>query len=313
VEEVLADLWTAWSRQADLHDQHQRLVEERDALQQVGEIHARYAPHLDRVAREESDARRTWLQARHRVDDLESALEAETEDLRARIWSAWHDELSQAKRAAEIVRDGTGRLGQRRRQVHDAQQQLTEFAARWRPAVPNLPTDPAELATEARWLHGRRVADAIDAFVAHQVATAHPDADQTRRAERDAYAAYDHAQRSRTRLENTMYAELRPYRRTAHVRDTDGRLTAVADELTGVEQQLRTATARVQALVSHPSIRTLPGEGLDGEHDRWATDRRAAHQAATQQARQRRRETARHIEPPPPGRTGPDRERGIGR
>ena len=313
LEEILADLWTAWSRQADLHDHHQRLADERDALQQVAAIHARYTPHLDRLASGENDARRDWLQARHRVEDLDTALASETAVTRARIWNAWHDELAQAQHAAEIVRDGPGRVGQRRRQVHAAQQELTEFAARWRPAVPDLPTDPADLAAEVRWLHGRRVAPALDAYVAHQVAAAHPDGGQIRRAERDAHAAYEHAQRSRSQLENAMYADLGPYRRTAHLRDAGGRLSAVADELSGVEHELRTATARVQALVNDPSIRTLPGEGLDGEHDRWAADRLAAQQATTQQARQRRRETTRRMEPPPPGPSSPDRGRGISR
>ncbi len=313
VEGIIADLWTVWSRQADLHDHHQRLADERDALRQVAEIHARYAPHRDRLSSEESDARRDWLQARRRVDDLDTALKAETADLQGRVRATWRQDLAHAQHAAEIIRDGTGRLGQRRRQVHAAQQELTEFAARWHPAVPDLPTDPAELAAEVRWLHGRRVADGIDAFVAHQVASAHPDADQTRQAERDAEATYDHAQRSRAQLENAMYAELRPYRSAAHVRDADGRLTAVADELAGVEQELEAATARVQALVSDPSIRTLPAGGLGGEHDRWAADRLARQQTATQQAQQRRRETARRMEPTPPGLSGSGRGWGIGR
>ena len=136
---------------------------------------------------------------------------------------------------------------------------------------------------------------------------------QIRQAERDAGAAYDHAQRSRTQLENAMHADLRPYRQAAHVRDADGRLTAVADELAGVEQELRTATARVHELASDPSIRTLPGEGLEGEHDRWAADRLARQQAATRQTRVHRRETARRAEPPPPSRNSPDRGLGIGR
>ena len=74
LEEVLGDLWTAWTRQADLHEQHQRLVDERDALQQVAAIHARYTPDRDRLRGEEIDARRSWLQARQQVDDLDAAL-----------------------------------------------------------------------------------------------------------------------------------------------------------------------------------------------------------------------------------------------
>ena len=39
LQEVLDDLWTAWTRQADLHERHQRLAGEREALQQVAAIH----------------------------------------------------------------------------------------------------------------------------------------------------------------------------------------------------------------------------------------------------------------------------------
>ncbi|UUZ60212.1 hypothetical protein [Nocardioides sp. B-3] len=132
------------------------------------------------------------------------------------------------------------------------------------------------------WLHGRRVDDPINAYIARTVADAHPDADQIRKAERHAYTAYNRAEQARTRLDEIIYAELRPYGQTAHTRDTTGRLDVVADELAGVERDLRAASARVRALASEPSIRTLPDEGLDGEHDRWTADRLARRQAATQ-------------------------------
>ena len=200
-------------------------------------------------------------QARQRVDDLDAALTSETADLQTRVWGAWRQELSQAQRAAEVVREGAGRLGQHRRQVRDASAELTAFAARWRPAVPDLATDPAELADQVMWLHGRRVEDPINAFVARAVADAHPDADQIRETERDAHAAYDRAERSRTHLDEAMYAELRPYGQAAHTRDADGRLAAVVDQLAGVQRDLRTATARVDVLQREPAVRALPRAG----------------------------------------------------
>ena len=190
---------------------------------------SRPATHRDaeRLRSDEVDARRRWLEARQRVVDLDAALTSETADLQTRVWGAWRQELSQARRAAEVVRDGAGRLGQHRRQVRDAGAELTAFAARWHPAVPDLATDPAELADQVMWLHGRRVEDPINAFVARTVADAHPDADQIRETERDAHAAYDRAERSRTHLDEAMYAELRPYGQAAHTRDAGGRLAAV--------------------------------------------------------------------------------------
>ena len=92
LEEVLGDLWAAWSRQADLHEQHQRLARDREDLQQAVELHARYAPACDRLRSDETKARRAWLHARQRVDDLDATVNAETYDLQDRVWAAWHQD-----------------------------------------------------------------------------------------------------------------------------------------------------------------------------------------------------------------------------
>ncbi len=315
LEEVLGDLWTAWTRQADLHEHHQRLAGERDALQKVTAIHDRYTPARERLHHGEAEARSRWLQARQQVLDLEAALKAETAHLQTRIWATWHQELSQARRSAEVVREGPGRLGRHRRQVHDATADLTAFAQRWHAAVPDLPTDPVELADQVRWLHGRRVEDPINTYVARQVADAHPDADRIREIEHDASAAYNRAERSRTQLDEKVYAELRPYGRAGFARDATGRLAAVTDELAVVERELRSASTRVKALNGEPSLRTLPDGELDGERDRWAADRVGRREAAARdaEARRQRRHQPRRVEPPHPSWSTPDRGHGIGR
>lgn len=312
LEEVLSALWSAWSQEAELQSQHQRLVVELDGLQQVAAIHARYAPHRDRLRLEEAHAGRDWRQSHQRVDDLEATRQTETRDLQARVWTAWREDLNDAREAAKIVGDGAGRLGQRRRQVRDARADLTAFADRWRPVVSDLPVDPAELAVEVHWLPGRHVEAAIEAFAGHQVAAAHPDAAQVSRAERDAHAAYDRAGRARSQLDHAMYEELRRYGRAAHVRDVGDSLTALTVELAEVERDLRTAAAHVRAATNDPSIRTLPGDRLDDEHDRWAADRLARQQADVRTAREHRHRQARRVEPTP-SRSTPDHGWGIGR
>jgi len=315
LDEVLADLWAAWSQQADLHEQHERLVGERDALRQVAAVQARDTPDRERLHGDEVNARRRWLQARQRVDDLDTSLKSETVDLQRRVWAAWRLELPLAQRAAQAVRAGAGRLGQHRRQVRDASADLTAFARRWHPAVPDLRTDPAELADQVMWLHGRRVEDPINAFIARKVADAHPDAGQIREAERNAYTAYHHAEQSRRELDEIIQAALRPYGWAAHTADATGRLATLAHELAGVERDQRTATGRLEALKSEPRIRTLHGGGLKGEHERWTADRLARREAAARDAKERwqRQEKPQRIHPPPPSRTTPDHGPGIGR
>ncbi|MDX6307028.1 MAG: hypothetical protein QOI06_74, partial [Nocardioidaceae bacterium] len=297
LDEVLAELRAAWTQQAELTEQHQRLIGERDALRQVATIRARFAPAWERLHAKESSTENRWRDAHRRVAALDTTMESQTADLQTRLWNAWRTELSQAQQAAGVVDEGAGRFGQRRRQVHAATDELTTFAQRWRPVHPNLPTDPAELARQVRWLHGRRVEAQIDAYAARHVAEAHPDADAARQAEQAARAVFQAAQKARTRLETTMHAELRPYGRVAHVTEPDQRLTTVTDQLSAVEGDLRTATIRVGRLRDEQVIRTLPAGGLDTEQDHWAADRTAQRQTAARetQARCRRQQKAHRI------------------
>ena len=53
--------------QADLTDHHQRLVAERDALQQVAAIRDRFAPAQQRLHTEQATAEKTWRNAQDRV------------------------------------------------------------------------------------------------------------------------------------------------------------------------------------------------------------------------------------------------------
>ena len=156
----------------------------------------------------------------------------------------------------------------RRRRADRVRRPLAPRPARpgHRPSRARRPGDVAARAPRRR---------PINAFVARTVADAHPDADQIRETERDTHAAYERAERSRTHLDEAMYAELRPYGQAAHTRDAHGRLTAVVDQLAGVQRDLRTATAQVDALQREPAVRALPRTGVDGERDRWAADRAA--------------------------------------
>ncbi len=317
LDEVLAELRAAWTQQADITEHHQRLVVERDALQQVAAIRARLAPPptRERVCAEQSTAETKWLDAHRRVNELDTTLESKTANFRTRIWAAWRSDLSQAQRAAGVVDEGAGRFGQRRRQVHAATDELTAFAQRWRPVHPDLPTDPAELARQVKWLHRRRVEEQINVYVTRQVARAHPDADASHQAEHAARAAFEAAEKARTRLDTALYAELRPYGRAARVTDPAQRLTTVTDELGVVERNLTTATTQVGRLQNEPAIRALPAASLDTEQDKWAADRAAQRQTAARQAqmRWRRQQQPHRTGPNQPGHPPLDHGPSIGR
>ncbi len=316
LDQVLAELRVTWIQQADLTEHHQHLTGERDTLQQVAAIRTRFAPTRERLRAEQSLAETTWRQAHHVVADLDTMLNSQAADLQTRVWAAWSQDLSQAQQAAGVVDQGAGRFGQRRRQVHAATDDLTAFTQRWHPVHPDLPTDPAELARQVEWLHGRRVKEQIHAYATRQVAEAHPDADAVRRAERTAWTAFEVAKKARTRLDTTLYNELRPYGRAAHVADPGQRLTTVTDELAIVERDLTTATAQVDRLRNEPVIRALPSDGLKAEHGQWAADRAAQSQTAAREAQLRwgRQQQAHRIGPSHPGHhPALDHGRGIER
>jgi hypothetical protein len=315
LDEVLAELHAAWTQQSDLTAHQQRLVGERDALEQVATIRARFAPALERLYADESSAETIWREARGRVADLETTLESKTADLRTKVWAAWRRDLSLAQRAASVVDQGAGRFGQRRRQVHAATDELAAFAQSWLPIHPDLPTDPVELARQVRWLHGHRVEDQINAFATRQVTEAHPDADAARQTEHAARAAFETAQKARTRLDTTLYTELRPYGRAAHITDPGQRLTTVTNELADVEHDLTTATTRVGHLQNEPAIRDFPAASLDTEHSQWSADRAAKRETAARQAQAlwQRQQQTHPIAPNHPAHPRVDHGPSIGR
>ncbi|MGI8701682.1 MAG: hypothetical protein ACR2JU_10855 [Nocardioidaceae bacterium] len=316
IDEVLAELRAAWSEQAELTDHHQHLVGERDTLQRLAVIRSRFAATRERLGAEQSHAETSWREAHRVVADLDTTVKSQTgAELQTRVRAAWRHDLSQAQRAAGVVDQGAGRLGQRRRQVHAATDQLAVFAQRWPPVHPDLPADPTELARQVKWLHGGRVEEQIDAYVTRQVAGAHPDADAARQAERTASTRLDRARKAGRQLDTTLHNELRPFGPAAHVADPGQRLTTVTDQLALIERNLTTATTRVDRLRSEPPIRALPSDGLKAEHDQWAADRAAKSQAAARQAQERwrRQQQAHRILPTDPGHPTIDHGPSIGR
>ena len=165
-----------------------------------------------------------------------------------------------------MIDQGAGRFGHRRRQVHAATDELTAFAdagGRFTQTCRlNRPSSPN------RSLAARTPRRGTDQHLRHpSVTEAHPEADAIRQTEHTASAAFEAAQKARRRLDTTLYTELRPYGRIAHIPDPAEPLTTVTDQLTAVEHNLTTATTRSrppQERAGHPRP---PSRRLDTEHD----------------------------------------------
>ena len=93
--------------------------------------------------------------------------------------------------------DGPGWLGRRRGAVARAGEQLTDWADRWRPHVPSLPTDPTDLAQVAGWFDDRPVLwRALDASARQAAEQAHPEHAQLRTAADTVTHAAEQARRA---------------------------------------------------------------------------------------------------------------------
>ncbi len=157
--------------------------------------------------------------------------------------------------AARVVLDGPGRLGLRRGAVARAGEQLTDWADRWRPHVPSLPTDPKELARVAGWFDDRPALwEAFDASARRPAEHAHPEhaqlcARRRRRPERARAGPARLAEAGRRRDER-----LDPFGPVAWTPDPAGRLADLQRDIAATRQELTDTRARIATLTAEPAL-----------------------------------------------------------
>jgi hypothetical protein len=287
-DRVLADLRQAWTAEQDARGVLTGLVGRRDRLAAVVQVRAanqqQLAPYRDTA----SQARRDAEQARARANSVEEAVDVDAERIAGATRQQWRAEFPAACDAAETVRAGAGRLGQRRGQVRRAEVRLQEWAATWRPVLADLPTAPEAIAdtvtnpllSGARERFQQRLPD-----YARQVAEqAHPELAQVRADATDADDREQQAARAYHEAALACSDRLAGYGRLRHVEDAEGLLARAEQQISETAAGLRQARARVSALEAEPAIRALPGARLDAERERWRHDRQQAQKQAQQQA-----------------------------
>jgi exodeoxyribonuclease V alpha subunit len=176
LEQVLAELHRVWTVEQNCLDRLGVWQPERDILR---EVIRQEAPHAGELARLEASVEQTATaaaQAARRLEASAATIAADADRTRDDLLRRWDDDRGVARTAAKTVVDGPGRLGLRRTAVARAGEQLTDWADRWRPHVPSLPTDTTELARVAGWFDDRpSLWAALDATARDQAAHAHPD------------------------------------------------------------------------------------------------------------------------------------------
>ncbi|HLM05697.1 MAG TPA: MobF family relaxase [Blastococcus sp.] len=276
LEEVLAELRAAWTAEQRCLNRLAYWEPQRDTLREVVALEA---AHADERAHLEAARDRTALAADEaglRAGDSGAAVAAHTEHVRDTLLARWDAERDTARTAARVMRDGPGRLGLRRGAVARAGEQLTEWADRWRPYLPSLPTDPKDLAPVAGWFDDRPALwrafnTSADLIAQH----AHPAHAQLCAAADAARSAHEQARRALAEATRRRDERLDPFGPGAWTADPAGRLTDLDRDIAATRQVLTDTRARIATLTAEPALLGQPTDRLTREREAWRTWRSA--------------------------------------
>ena len=140
-EQALADLHRAWTAEQRCLDRLAFQEPQRDGLRQIVALEA-HTEELDCLEASHQRAVLNAEQAKERAEASGAAIAARADRIREALFRDWDGERGTAHAAAKVVTHGPGPLGLRRSAVTGAGEQLADWADRWRPHVPSLPTDP---------------------------------------------------------------------------------------------------------------------------------------------------------------------------
>ncbi|CCG01024.1 MobF family relaxase [Blastococcus saxobsidens] len=276
LEQVLAELRTAWTGEQRCIQRLAYWEPQRDALREVVALEAPHAGELAHLQAAREQTASTAEQAKQHAAASGAAVTAHADEARDTMLARWVGERSAARAAARTVGDGPGRLGLRRAAVAQAGEQLTDWADRWRPHVPSLPTDPKNLAPVASWFDDRPALwTALNASAHRAAEDAHPEHAQLRAAADAARHAAEQARRALAEATRRRDERLDPFGHVAWTSDPAGRLADLGRDIATTRQELTDARTRIATLTAEPALRAQPPDRLDREREAWRT-RRAA-------------------------------------
>jgi exodeoxyribonuclease V alpha subunit len=279
LEEVLADLREAWTTEQHYLERLEIAEPERDELRQIIALHAEHAVQLATV---DADYRKAAVVAdriQGEADALGAVVAAEGDRMRGTLLAAWDAERGAAQAAAAVVLAGPGRLGFRRGALARSTDRLTAWADRWRPHLPELPTDPGGLARLAdRADHRPTLRAALDAS-ARRAAAAHPDLPALRVAAQAAFQEREQAGRALTSIRREQEAQCARLGSLAFLHYPDARLADTERYIATSHQGLADSRARIATLTAEPALRSQPPDRLDRERRAWRDRRDAARTA----------------------------------
>ena len=289
LEEALAELHQAWTVEHDCLDQLTHYLDLRSQLREMIAVTAERDTAIPMLQAAYQAAHAYADQAARRYEQVEDIVAAHTAHIADQLHRAWDTQRPAARTAAHTIHAGTGRLGQRRRAVRHAREQLQQWANTWRPILPDLPHSVDSIVAlaaasfddtsglhDAFTRHGRHIAEHAHPGLPAAGETAHT-------AKATAAQAWAALQNAANQYEERLW-RYGTLARTPHPQQTLDQLT---HRITDTQQRLDQTRADLAALRREPALRTLPTERLIAERDTWQAHRTAQRRAAIARARTR--------------------------
>jgi len=280
----------AWADEQDDLTRLAHLEPQRDNLRQFVALET---PHLGELAAARHQTALAAERAQQQAEAGAAAIAVQADRLRDGLLARWDSERDAASAAARVIRDGPGRLRLRHGAVTRAQEQLADWADRWRRHVPSLPTDPKQLAAVAGRSDDRPALwRAFHASAQHVALEAHPEYAHLAAAAEVAHAAHEQATSDMAEALRRRDQRRAPFGPETATPDPAGRLPDLEADIATTRQQLTEPQARIAVLGAETALHGQPPERLARERDTWQSQRAAE--------RRPRRQAAR---PDPAGRT----------
>jgi hypothetical protein len=283
--EALADLWQVWTADADLSERLADARERHDALRRVLAHNSEWQELKPGLLAAVSEAKQSATSAHALLDQVEKVVDEQVKNYSSELFREWEADRQRARIAGHQVLKTPGRFGRGTAAIRRAEEDLTQWGDKWRPAVPQLPEDIRRLAgrAAASWDSDLGIFD----FAREQVERAHPELAAARADVGAADQAVTQAERRYGRARYDFYANTGGERGIGDAETALPKIEQRIARLTETRAQVKDATA---ALLREPTLQAVPAERLRVERDRWKQERHANEEAsalAEQMAAQR--------------------------
>ncbi len=274
LDHVLSKLRDAWTIEVNAQTRLTDAQHRRDLLRDIVAITEQRDAVVPALQRDLDDARTAAERTAAHLRPLEAAVTANAEALTTKLKSEWEAQRQPARDAAQTVRHGSGRLGQRRAAVRDACEHLDEWARSWRPYLPTIPASPDQVAGFAAWFDDTsRHHESFDTYARAAAEQADPDYLRVRDVVTDASQAKSVAWHELREAEQHYSMALQHHGVLGSVDDPHAYLAQVEQAVVSDSSALAGARDQIAALRAEPTLRAHPDHVVDTARDLWTLNR----------------------------------------